>query len=226
MSLQYAEVLHHQVERKLWVRWVFAMTIGELVGFAVPMIVGIAAWMLGMSDFAIAAIVTLAGAGEGAAIGFAQWLVLRDVLPINRRDWVLATALAAVVAYAIGMLPSNLGDLSRFNTIILISVGGALGVVFLASIGFAQWLVLRSTLPNAYWWILANVVAWPLGVAVPLIGMALVPDGAAPVVWIVTGITCGVLMGVVVGSITGLVLVWLLRPRLAQPSVGLALPKA
>jgi hypothetical protein len=218
MEHQHNAALHHRGSQGLWVRWVLAMTIGELVGFAIPVAVGAGAWSLGLSDLAIAILVTLAGAGEGAVLGFAQWLALRHTLAIERRDWVLATGLAAVVAYAIGMLPSNLGDLSRFNSALLIGVGAVLGVIFLVSIGFAQWLVLRWAVPHAAWWIVANAVAWPLGVAVPVVGLALVPDNAPPVVWIVTGIVCGVLMGVVVGALTGIALIWMLRPgRLKAP---------
>jgi hypothetical protein len=222
MSRQYHQARHRYAHQGLWGRWVLAMTIGELVGFAIPAIVGTAAWSLGMSDLAIAILVSLAGAGEGAVLGFAQWLALRRVLAIDRRDWVLATTLAAVVAYMIGMLPSNLGDLTRFNTAILIGAGLVLGIVFLVSIGFAQWLILRRRIPNAAWWIPANAIAWPLGVAVPVGGLALVPDGAPAVAWIVTGIACGVAMGAVVGALTGIVLVWMLRAGQSKAPTALA----
>ena len=62
-------------------------------------------------------------------------------------------------------------------------------------------------------WVLANAIAWPLGVAVPFVGLALVPDGSPAAVWAAVGIVSGVLMGAVVGAITGIALVWLLRTR-------------
>jgi NhaP-type Na+/H+ or K+/H+ antiporter len=56
-----------------------------------------------------------------------------------------------------------------------------------------------------------------LGVAVPFIALALVPDASPFWVWAVMGIVSGVFMGLVVGAITGLGLVWLLR---SEASVG------
>jgi hypothetical protein len=215
MNIVSQHTLRPQIQSsyKLWSQWVVATTIGELVGFAVPITTGIVAWKIGLPDIAIAIIVTLVGSFEGAALGYAQWLVLRQYLPqVARRDWMRATALAAVVGYAIGVLPSTIGsNLAQINLAILIVAGGVLGIIFLVSIGFAQWLVLRQVVQHAGQWIVANAIAWPLGVAVPFIGMALVPDGAPTAVWIATGIVSGILMGVVVGAVTGSVLVWILR---------------
>ena len=57
---------------------------------------------------------------------------------------------------------------------------------------------------------LASAVAWPLGVAVPFIGLTAIPDGSPVIVIVGTGILCGMLMGVVVGAVTGAAFVWLL----------------
>ena len=61
---------------------------------------------------------------------------------------------------------------------------------------------------------LANAVAWPLGVAVPFAALAMVPEGASVMAWVTVGVASGFLMGVVVGAITGIALVWLLKPTL------------
>lgn len=207
----------------LWFWWMLATSTGEFVGFAVPATVGaVASWvMAGMVGsfvaLAMLGVMVLAGMVEGAVLGFAQWLALRRYIQsMAQREWVLATALAAGVAWALGMLPSTLGDLATINPAVLIGGGILLGAIFVVSIGFAQWLVLRRYIEKAGWWVLANAVAWPMGVAVPFIGLALVPDGSPVMVWVVVGVMSGFLMGVVVGAITGVALVWLLRVGLFQ----------
>lgn len=76
----------------LWRRWCVGVTIGELFGFAAP---------------ATAALALLAaGAFEGAGLGWCQARVLRSVIPgLRRADWILATALGALLAWSIGVLP-------------------------------------------------------------------------------------------------------------------------
>jgi hypothetical protein len=198
----------------LWISWVLATALGELIGFAAPALVGTAAYALKLPDSMMVAGLLGAGAIEGAVLGLAQWLVLRRILPeLPRRVWVLATAAAAVVAYIIGLIPSQGGDLSRLHPAVLAGGAAMLGTIFVVSIGFAQWLVLRRILPSAGWWILANAVAWPLGVMVPVVGLTLVPDGAPVALMGGVGLASGLLMGVVVGAITGFALAWLVRGR-------------
>lgn len=46
---------------------------------------------------------------EGTAVGLAQWLVLRSVLPrLSRNAWWLATMAGALIAWLLGMLPSTI----------------------------------------------------------------------------------------------------------------------
>lgn len=222
------QAMLQQAVRDLWLWWVVATAVGELVGFAVPAIIGpAAAWamrgMVGTSAaITVVGVAVLAGSGEGAILGFAQGLILRRYIQnMAQWKWVLATAVAAALAWAIGMLPSTLQDvanidITKVNLIIFISAAVLLGIVFLLSIGFAQWLVLRRHVGKAGWWILANAIAWPVGVTVPAIGLSLVPDGSPMVVWIIVGIVSGALMGIVVGAITGTWLVWLLRTHLSS----------
>lgn len=212
------QVLEPQRGWKLWLWWVLATALGEFVGFAVPAAVGaVAAWALEgkagtFANITMLGIMVSAGLAEGAVLGFAQGTVLRRYIPnMARREWVVATALAAGLAWTIGMIPSTLRDLTAINPAILVFGGILLGAIFVASIGFAQWLILRRYIQKAGWWVLANALAWPLGVAVPFGGIAMVPDGAPAVAYIVVGVVSGLMMGVVVGAITGMALVWLLR---------------
>lgn len=198
--------------RRLWKQWILSVTLGELVGFAVPSAAGgmVAAW--GISGIAKIALLSVAGIGEGAILGGSQWLVLRRYLPaLKWQAWVLATALAAGIAWVIGMsLGTATSYLSGLNPVLLGIVAMPLGVLLLLSLGTAQWLVLRRYIPASSSWIAVNALAWSLGVAVPVIALALVPDGAPPLLMVVVGLISGVLMGAVVGAITGITLVRLL----------------
>ena len=202
----------------LWWQWALATTVGELAGFAVPAVVGSVATraMEGMAGatqaITMLLLVTLAGIVEGATLGLAQSLVLRRYIRnLAWREWIRNTALAAGLAYILGMTPSTLMEVTTVNLIILLIVAILFIPALLASIGVAQWLVLRRYVQKAGWWVLANAIAWIAGLAMPFIGLTLVPDGSPVAAYIAAGVMSGVLMGAVVGGITGIVLVRLLE---------------
>jgi hypothetical protein len=206
----------------LWWRWTLATTAGELLSFAAPATVApVATWamteMLGtVPEGAMLAVAVAAGMVEGAVLGFAQSLVLRRYIQsMTWREWVLVTALAAGVAYILGMTPSMLDDSTAMSPIVFIGIWIILGALLVCSIGFAQWLVLRRYVRKAGWWVLANALAWPLGLAIPFVSLTTIPDSSPVAVWVLVGIVSGVLMGAVVGAITGIVIVGLLRHQLA-----------
>jgi hypothetical protein len=199
--------------RDLWWRWTLAMAGGELLGFSIPAAAGALTYALETSEAWQAIVVTLAGAGEGAVVGLAQWWVLRRALPgLARRSWVVPTALAALLAWACAMLAMNVANTVELPPAAMAAGGAVLGLLFVGSMGTAQWLVLRRSVARAGWWIPANALAWPLGVLVPVAGLSLVPDGAPAAVMFAVGLLGGVLMGLLVGALTGLVLVALLYP--------------
>jgi hypothetical protein len=66
-------------------RWLVAMTLGELVPFAVPTAVSGSGAAAGLGDQATYVPVVIAGAGEGAVLGYAQTRVLRGALPALAR---------------------------------------------------------------------------------------------------------------------------------------------
>jgi hypothetical protein len=201
-------------QRRLWLRWTLATAIGELFGFAIPALAGAAAFLLAMDQIALSALLVVAGMGEGAVLGLAQWLALRRSIPdLQGRAWVWATALAAGLAWALALTLVTLGELNLLGQTALALLALPFGILFLCTIGGAQWWVLRRSVAHAGWWVLANAIAWPIGVAIPVVGMALLPDSAGALTMLVVGLICGLLMGVVVGAITGVVLVRLLRAR-------------
>lgn len=203
----------HTRPRPLWLSWTLATTIGELLGFAVPALAGMAALLLiGAPDttapaLAFYALLVIAGAGEGAILGAAQWRALRSALPsISRRTWAGATATGAAVAWALGMLPNTIDAIIALPTTVLFLLWIAIAVPLLCTIGVAQMLVLRPHINGSGWWIGANVLGWLLGLPATFIIPALVPDGSPTAVWVVAFIVAGVLMGAIVGATTGLAL--------------------
>jgi hypothetical protein len=198
----------------MWLHWTLATAAGEFFGFAIPALAGAAAFWLALGQIPMSALLVAAGLGEGAVLGLAQWLALRrSVTNMHGRSWVLATALAASIAWALAMALVTLRELNVLGSTALAILALPCGIIFLCSIGGAQWWVLRRSVAHAGWWILANAVAWPVGVAIPVVGMALLPDSTGALVMLVIGVICGLLMGAVVGAITGIALVRLLPER-------------
>jgi hypothetical protein len=203
--------------RGLWGRWTLATMAGELGGFAVPTLAYALVWMVGVSDRAAYPLLLLAGAMEGAILGGAQWLVLRWWVPAIRwQAWIGATAAGATIAWGIGLLPSTIGGLDSIAPSILVSSAVVLGLVFVLSLGGAQWWVLRRHLAKAGWWIIVNAVAWPMGVAIPVVALSVIADEVSASVRAVVALGSGMMMGAVVGAVTGAALVWLLRSQEAR----------
>jgi len=204
----------------LWRRWMVATTLGEFAGFAIPAAIGpIAVRVLDglgrtAAPLAMLGLMALAGMVEGASLAFGQSLVLRRAIPgVNRRAWVLATAVAAGVAYVLGMTPNTIYDIFAPDTWVMIVLAVLFGALILVSIGFAQYLVLRRAVRGAGRWVWVNAAAWLAGLPVPFVAMSLVPDASPVAVWIAAGVASGLLMGAVVAAVTGIGLVQLLREQ-------------
>ncbi|MGD9889723.1 MAG: hypothetical protein AB7R89_13340 [Dehalococcoidia bacterium] len=202
-----------------------ATALGEVLGFAVPAVVGLnLLWLFGEVDSAGRAVtfyplVLLAGMGEGAVLGTAQWVVLHRVLPsLTAHAWVGATAIAAGGAWALGLLPSSVDAAVTLPPEAQAGAWVVIAPVLLCSIGVAQWIVLPHHLDGAGRWIPANVIAWLLGLPVTFIVPALVPDDSPPTVWIAAFVGAGLLMGAIVGAVTGRTLVRLLATHTVQPT--------
>ncbi|GGN50523.1 hypothetical protein FHR83_009237 [Actinoplanes campanulatus] len=115
------------------------------------------------------------------------------------------TAAAAVLAYAIGLLPSSAtGVWQRWPAAVQASVGVVLGLVLLNSIGVAQWTVLRRLVPQAARWIGWSAVGWLAGLTVFLLfTMPLWHPGQDLAVTIAIGVAGAVLMAATMAAITG-----------------------
>jgi len=201
----------------LWLRWFGWVTLGEAAGFVAPAVVG--AVSIEWPDPVMAAALLAAGAIEGAALGWAQAHVLADVVDDLRRGaFVLATAVGAVAAYALALIPVTFGErMARWPAPLLIGTVAVVSVALLATIGTAQWLVLRRLVQRnagagSAWWIPATGAAWAAGLG----GFFAV----APPLWqpgqpvaLVVGIGAlgGLVMAAIVAALTGLAAVRLGR---------------
>lgn len=199
--------------RGLWRRWFVAVTLGEMLGFAVPAVVAAvvagAAWPGPLFQ---AAIIVMAGTIEGTILGLAQAYVLRNVLPaVGTLDWVKATAGGAAIAWVIGSLPFILGErLMSWHPVLL----GALGLTLLGSMGLLQWRVLRRHVRDAGWWVAATAGSWLVALGVFTgVTSPLWQEGQPGWLVAVIGLLGGAGMAATVAALTGLVLQRLVEGR-------------
>ena len=144
-------------------------------------------------------------------LGAAQAHALAPSLPgLRSARFALLTALAAALAYTVGMLPSELGPWLLHAPRLPVVLAGTLAtIVLLASIGVAQWLELRRHVRRAWTWILTTAAAWLAGlVAFMLIATPLWHPGQRPLVAVLVGLVAAGAMATTVALITG---VWIQR---------------
>jgi hypothetical protein len=197
--------------------WIVGVTAAEFAGFAVPATVG-ALTADAPAGIAVPAVLA-AGAVEGAMLGAGQARVLRTVVPgFAARRWVTVTAVAAVIAYAIGLVPSVFAEVWRHRPLLAAAVGVPLAVALLSSIGTAQWLVLRRFAGRAGRWIGTTAAAWLAGLTVFLaFTMPLWHAGQPVAAVILIGLAGGLLMAATTSALTGWALIH--QVRLPAPSI-------
>jgi hypothetical protein len=106
--------------------------------------------------------------------------------------------------------PSGPGEMSEVAQILL---AAGLGLVVGPFLGVPQWWVLRRYVGRAGWWVLANSLAWALGMPVVFFGVGHVEIGVGFLGVGVSVLSTLAIAGAVVGAVHGLFLVWLLwRP--------------
>ena len=191
-------------------RWVACTIAGEAAGFTIAAALAATQDLSRMPEFAI---LLGAGALEGALLGRGQAMAMsRLQLPTAiLRLWPVATSVAAVVAWSIGLIPGSMHRMgwSSWSSWLLAAV---LVLVLLASIPTAQFMLLRTALPTAGRWVRFNAVAWMLGLAWTFAPPALVTPNTPVVSEIGVYAIAGVLMATTVAIVTGLCwLSWLKR---------------
>jgi len=211
----------------IWFQWILANAIGETVGLGGTLVIsGLllvnAQKTMGVVPAAVLAV--LAGTFiEGIVVGTAQWLVLRrPIKSIKWRIWVLATAIGAFIAWTLGMIPSTFMFASadsggaapaQMSDLMIYALAAVMGLVLGSILGVPQWVVLRHHLPKAGWWVLANALAWMVGMVIVFVGTSFIPPEGLSLNVALVLLLFLFAAGAAVGAIHGLVLVWLLHLR-------------
>lgn len=211
---------------KLWFKWILANAVGETVGLGGTLLIGGLLLLNAQKTMVVpaAALAVLAGTFiEGTVVGTAQWLVLRRPLASMRwRVWVLATAIGAFVAWTLGMIPSTFiftgadtagAAPSQMSDLMVYALAAVMGLGLGSILGVPQWLVLRRHLPKAGWWVLANALAWMVGMVVVFVGTNFIPPEGISISVALMLLLFLFAAGAAVGAVHGLVLIWLLRSR-------------
>ncbi|HEU4326515.1 MAG TPA: hypothetical protein VFS21_25460 [Roseiflexaceae bacterium] len=223
----------------LWPRWTLATALGSAIGFATPVLVRVIHNnILGRFDDLAVSLVMLAvylvvAALEGMALGLAQWLVLRQALPLVRwYQWIGATVLGTMAAVSLELLPILLRE---FVPLSFDTVSGALfisSMAALAAVGVLQWIVLRRYAERAWYWIFLSFGGQAFGMSLLFAALLNLPGFAQ--IWaplhtygrggfflngdlgslglsLLVELMTRAVMGLLAGVVTGGTLVWLLR---------------
>jgi len=197
-------------------RWTLLCSAAEAVGIASAAGAARAASALtdGTSDGRLTglAIIVAGGLVEGTALGVLQSSALRHWLPGFRRGrYVVLTVLVAGLGWAAGSAPATLSADSAESgpgpALPLVLLGAlGLGAVMGAVLGGVQALALRGSVMHPWRWVTANVVGWPVPMAVIFLG-ASSPGADWPVAAVVgTGLVSGAAAGALLGLVTGVLL--------------------
>ncbi|MGQ0550629.1 MAG: hypothetical protein ACT4PY_13280 [Armatimonadota bacterium] len=138
----------------------------------------------------------LAGFVAGACLGIAQWVGLRQLVPLTG-GWILASGIGLSAGLALGIAAFG----TRTDGVALVLRGALTGAV----LGLGQWILLRQHATGAAQWIPAIAVGWALGWTVTrAVGVDLSKG------WTVFGLSGAA----VFAALSGLALMWLLRERI------------
>ncbi len=204
----------------LWESWVVVMALAQVVGLGIVAIAG--TFINSLGTIGTVTVLHLVGLLQGIVLGVAQWLVLRRYIR-HSGQWIAVTAIAAMIAWLIGIKASAVMVLvtsldttltAEMKTATLLKDVFLLGAWVGGVLGIAQWFVLKHRIRQALWWVLANALAWAVGLGVAFMGAGMMRTGDfSNLKTALAGAATGLSMGAVVGAITGIALVWLLKPR-------------
>lgn len=196
-------------------RWIITVTIAEATGFAIAAGIAILTIVLRIEDPWRLVLVVAGGSIEGAALASGQYVAMVRNRP-RAWLWIGATAVAASVAWFLGMLPSTLRlEFDSAGSIVLLVVGA---IVLLATIPFAQWLVMAR--PGTFRWVPVNMAAWLAAIVWTAAPSPLV-DERSPLPLVASlYVVAGLLMAVTVAALTAPVARSLFSDRVTGPPRG------
>lgn len=211
---------------RFYARWILANAIAESVGLGATLFLGqFADTLLGDTPGASTIIAAAAAAVlfgivlEGVLVGAAQGWVLHRFLPsLSIRNWTIATAVGAGIAWLLGMVPSTVIALHEIAAPAESTAGSAppelaswlqylaamaMGLVLGPVLAIAQVRVLKRHALRPYGWLWANAVAWAAGMTIIFVGMDWVPWNAGhELIALAILFVCGA-SGAAVGAIHG-----------------------
>lgn len=201
--------------------WLLTCSVGEMAGLGAALAVGAASVLvLGAPSstggrLLVLVVMMLAGALEGIIVGHFQGRVLSRLLPrFPRRRYLTATAAAAAVGWAVGVItplffvkggfdPETSWRATTATLLFVAFLGALLGLLF----GGAQSLALDGAAENRRLWVMGNAVGWAAGVPFTALFPSLLPDGAPMTAVVVTGAIGGLIAGAWVAIATAPVVV-------------------
>ncbi|MFK4834849.1 hypothetical protein ACI3KY_03880 [Microbacterium sp. ZW T2_14] len=203
-------------------RWIGFTVLGESVGFLIPVTAFALAAALSLDGWTAWAWLVVFGAGEGALLGLGQALGLRGSrATVPFAGWIAATAVAASVAWGIGMLPSTLIDAGvaiDMTSPVTWVIAAPAALTLLATIPVAQRpLLARAGVVRSWWWVPINMGAWLVGIVFTFLPSPWVDESTPAAVTFALFAAAGVLMATTVAVLTGLGLRWMLRRQGGAP---------
>ena len=154
-------------DTRLYWRWILY---NSLAFIALLTAVAVMAWLaVDVLDLAVAnrsmlsalLVATFGALLFGTVLGSLQWLVVRERLPIPRRQWIVANVGPALVGWLLVIMPAviqaqNTDADVGLAYMLAVSQTLALGPL----LGLSQALVLRKYTRRWAWWIGANLASW------------------------------------------------------------------
>ena len=196
---------------RFFVAWVALSALGMATGVLIAAQIVVLAITHGdflralPSGFPLIAVMLVAGAGHGLAMGATQSVLLRARIGVSRLRWTLVTGAVAAVAWMLGasfsFFDRDPWTLTRQADAIVIG-GACLG----ALVGAGQWLVLRRHVSFSYAWIPINSLAWIAGTGLGAVGIAMFPSDPTPLQVAIGTALATLVPGAAVGALTGAIL--------------------
>lgn len=214
------------MQNQFYFRWILANALAESIGLGATLLLGQGANSTigdapGAFTIVSAAVVAvlLGIVLEGVVVGCAQGMALRSRLPsFSVRDWTIATAVGAGIAWLLGMVPSTVIALHELGAPVepaagaappelapwlQYSLAAAMGLALGPVLAIAQVQVLKRHIPRPYGWLWANAIAWAAGMPIIFAGMEWVPwKGGRVSIALAILLVCGA-SGAAVGAIHG-----------------------
>jgi len=221
---------------RLWLRWVFANSMGEMVGLGLTfglgyLIVDYTGELAGLWGTLLSfGLMVATSFIEGTVVGFAQYWGMHPLvhrpedhrLGIKQGVWLRATILGTLLAWFFGAMPFFIINLAMSTEttspttaepeqwmVYLLAVGA--GLFAGAVLAFFQWRALRRHFNRAGWWVPANSLAWAVGMPLIFLSMDTVFSLQSPAAMVLAFLGTLALTGALVGAIHGVALLWIAR---------------